>query len=110
VEAERVSVLVSALSFEFLMQGGDVAAFSSPQQAAVRKGMKNQPIPADWESNQRLPMPVDMILAIRDKNILPEASWEQRATAVGIILAFCCLLRPSEYLTKTKSDNHVMLA
>jgi hypothetical protein len=55
-------------------------------------------------------MPVDMILAVRDKNIRPGASWEQRATAVGIILAFSCLLRPSEYLSKTKSDKHVLLA
>jgi hypothetical protein len=69
VGAERASALVSALSFEFLMRGGDMEAFKSPQLAAVRKGMANQPLPDDWESSQRLPTPVDMIIAVRDKNI-----------------------------------------
>jgi hypothetical protein len=109
VGAERASALVFALGHCFMTRGVDTAAFHSPQLAAVRKGMANQPLPDDWESNQRLPMPVDMILAVRDKNIKPGALWEQRATAVGIILAFCCLLRPSEYLVKTKSNKHVLL-
>jgi hypothetical protein len=108
--AERASGLFSGLSFSFMMREGDLAAFESAQLEAVQKGMRNEPLPANWESSQRLPMPVDMILAIRNKNIGPDASWEQQATAVGIVLAFCCLLRPFEYLVKTKSDKHMLLA
>jgi hypothetical protein len=68
VGAERASALVSALGHFFMTRGGDTAAFHSPQLAAVRKGMANQPLPDDWESNQRLPMPVDMMKS--DKHVL----------------------------------------
>lgn len=101
---------MSALQYEFLIRDADLRAFDSPQLAAVRKGMYKQPLPVDWESGQSLPMPVEMTLRIREENSCPGATMQQQATAVGIVLAFCCLVRPSEYLHNTNSNAHILKA
>jgi hypothetical protein len=107
--AERVSWMLSALRFCFTCRGGELEAFRTLHLKAFRAGLSKQPLPVDWQSGSRLPTPLDMAHRIHT-NMGSKPGWRERACAVGIVLAYCCLLRPSEYLTKTSSDKHVLRA
>jgi hypothetical protein len=107
--SDRVSQQISALKFCFLAKKGCVEGFASPQLSALRKGLSNQPLPKGWEPKSRLPTPLDQAMDVHSEYENSKV-WEEKAKAVGIALGYCLLLCPSEYLTHTKHDRHVLKA
>jgi hypothetical protein len=107
--SDRVSAQISALKFCVLAKGGQVDGFYSPQLTAMRQGLRNQPLPEGWEPSSRLPTPLDMAMQVH-QDLHQSRDMEDKATAVAWVMAYCLLLRPSEYLTHTKHDRHVLRA
>jgi hypothetical protein len=108
--ADRISQQISALRHEIIRRNGDLSAFNTPHLAALRRGLFNQPLKVGFVSSRRVPSTLEMILYVFDTNTHTSATWEQSAIATAIVLGFCCLLRPSEYLSHTGSDCHVLTA
>jgi hypothetical protein len=106
---DRVSQQISALRFCVLDRGGKIEGFDSPQLTALRKGLSNQPLPPGWESRSRLPTTLDMAIDVHTV-CKDSTDLETKAVSVAMVLAYCVLLRPSEYCTHTKHDRHVLRA
>jgi hypothetical protein len=108
--AARVSAQISGLAFGFQFGGGAREPFESTYLKAFRQGLYKQPLPPGRKPRSRVPTSLDMIMDYHDANSGNESPMLKRALCTGMALAYCCLLRPSEYLTHTKHDQHVLLA
>jgi hypothetical protein len=85
------------------------AAWYSDHLALVRRGVARQHSEITPGSNRRLPFTLEMVLYIYRK--FHRSRFTHRcARAAAIVFAFCCLLRPSEYLWGTQSNIHVLTA
>jgi hypothetical protein len=109
LNADRVIQQLSALKYQFAIRDGPVNAWSSDHLALVRRGLSHQPIPPGQESHRRLPVTLEMVLYIYNNYNTSHLVY-RRARAAAIILSFCCLLRPSEYLWGTRTNTHVLTA
>jgi hypothetical protein len=112
LSAARVVHQLTALRYMFLIRGGDIESFASPHVSAVRRGLLNQPPHTDRAvtvARRRLPVTLEMVLYIYNRVHNP-LTLERLARRAAIILAFCCLFRPSEYLWGTRSNRHVLTA
>jgi hypothetical protein len=108
--SDRVSAQISALKYEVTIRVGYLRPFDNLYLKAVQKELANQPLKQGFEPHRRVPSTLEMILHIFDENTPHQATWQQSAITTGVAIAFCCLLRPSEYLSHTGSDCHVLRA
>jgi hypothetical protein len=110
LSANRTCEQDSALKFEFAQRDGPLEPFKGERLKILKKGLRRMPLPDGWESSQRLPVPLDMVITVHKCNAAPSCTMKESALSVAVVIAFCCLLRPSEYLTHTKHDDHVLRA
>lgn len=111
MSAEAVSQTLSALRYKFRCLLCDTTAFDHPQLLACRKALLLDPAAFHGAPRQTLPATLEMIHSI--VNHFDTASRHKRIVAVAAVLAFCCLLRPSEYCrTQSAEDGtrHVLRA
>jgi hypothetical protein len=111
LSAESISQHLSALNYHFRRLYCDSAAFQDPQLLACKRAIFLDPRGFRGTSRQTLPATLEMVQDIIDHFNRP--SPHKRIVAVATALAFCCLLRPSEYLdtrTRKNSTAHILRA
>lgn len=95
LSAESVTGHMSALRYHFRRHYCDSPAFENPQVLACKKAVFLDPMAYRPSSRQTSPATLAMVESIIAHFTRP--SLHKRVVAVATALAFCCLLRPSEY-------------
>lgn len=111
MSAEAVSQTLSALRYKFRCLLCDTTAFEDPQLVACRRALYLDPSAFRGAPRQTLPVTLEMVDSIANHFTTP--SRHKRIIAVAAILAFCCLLRPSEYCRTQEAEDgarHVLRA
>jgi hypothetical protein len=107
--ADNVKKHLTALKYHFLQRRCNVAVFNWAELTALRSGLTRQPVIGEEVSSRRLPFTMEMVRDVFGMyHTDPRLS--NRAYAVAVVLSFCCLLRPSEYLAGTATTTHVLKA
>jgi hypothetical protein len=96
---------LSALRYQFAIRNGPTNAWHSDHLSLVRRGLARQPATTTPGANRRLPFTLEMVLYIYRK-YCNSRFFHRRARAAAVVFAFCCLLRPSEYLWGTQNNVH----
>jgi hypothetical protein len=110
MKPDRVLFMLSALKYNLSTRSMSVEVWhSSTLLDAVRRGLARQPTSGTATSNRRLPATQEMVLLIHDT--CKHSHYPvRRARAAAVILAYCCLFRPSEYLYDSGPRPHILLA
>ncbi|KAJ1437686.1 hypothetical protein B484DRAFT_392647 [Ochromonadaceae sp. CCMP2298] len=106
----RVQHEIAALRFHFIARRADTRAFSAEHIKAIRRGLTLAEPEGPQVLHRRLPVTFEMVLHIYH-DYSHRSTPYRRASAAAMILSFCCLFHPSEYLWGTKSGaRHVLKA
>jgi hypothetical protein len=109
LKAANVKKHLTALKYQFITRRCNAQVFDWAELTTIRSGLTRQPISDAHISRRRLPFSVSMVSAVY-RAYAHSRLLSQRANAVAVVLGFCCLLRPSEYLVGTQHDDHVLRA
>lgn len=93
--AEATSGHLSALRFHFRRYFCRTEVFDDPQLAACKRALYLDPAAFHGQRRQAAPVPLELVESILSHFGTP--ALQKRIIAVATALAFCCLLRPSEY-------------
>jgi hypothetical protein len=109
LRAANVKQHLTALKYQFITRRCNAQVFNWVELTTIRIGLTRQPISDAHISKRRLSFTMSMVKSVykiyADSTRL--AQWEN---AVAVVLGFCCLLRPSEYLVGTQHNDHVLRA
>lgn len=109
--AEATSGHLSALRFHFRRFFCRTDVFDDPQLAACKRTLYLDPAAFRGNCRQAAPVPLEMVETIISHFGVPAP--QKRVIAVATALAFCCLMRPSEYCNTgpdVTTANHVIRA
>jgi hypothetical protein len=109
LKAANVKQHLTALKYQFITRRCNAQVFDWAELTTICSGLTRQPISDAHISKRRLPFSMSMVRAVY-KAYANSRHLSQRANAVAVVLGFCCLLRPSEYLVGTQHDDHVLRA
>lgn len=101
--AEATSGHLAGLRYHFKCRFCAVDAFDSPHLKACRRALFLDPEAYHPPKRQTLPMTLEMVLSLTRHFTSP--SLRKRIIVVATALAFCCLLRPSEYCQPQPGEN-----
>jgi hypothetical protein len=106
----RIQHEMAALRFQFITRRADIAAFQAEHIKAIRRGLTQTEPEGPQVLHRRLPVTLEMVLHIYH-DYSHRSTPYRRASAAAMIMSFCCLFRPSEYLWGTRSGaRHVLKA
>lgn len=109
LKAANVKQHLTALKYQFITRRCNAQVFNWAELTTIRSGLTRQPIDDAHVSRRRLPFSMSMVSAVYSM-YTHSRLLSERANAVAVVLGFCCLLRPSEYLVGTEHDDHVLRA
>ena len=111
LSAETVVGHLSGLGFHFRSAGCDTAPLTSKRALACRRALFKDPAAFRAHTRQALPATFSMVESIVRHFDRP--ALRKRIIAVAAALAFCCLLRASEYCQTSNApdaDTHILRA
>lgn len=109
--AESSKYHLTALKYHLRSAGCNTEAFENPQLQACKRAIMIDPQAYHGKRKQVLPIPLDCVESIVQH--FESGGMRKRIIAVAAALAFCCLMRPSEYCcttNKPNADKHVIRA
>ena len=107
--AKSVASTLSALAYHFRCAVCSTQAFTDPILTACKHALVLDPARQPRSPKRALPLTLAMVEYLLRKYNGSGCEKGMRMYATTVVLAFCCLLRPSEYC-RTRSDSHVLRA
>lgn len=107
--ARSVAATMSALAYHFRCAIHHTAAFSDPILTSCKHALMLDPARQPRSPKRAVPITLAMLEYAVKRYSSPSTGRSQRIFATALVLAFCCLLRPSEYCA-TRTNLHVIRA
>jgi hypothetical protein len=107
--ANTVSSSMSALAYHFHCRLSTTTAFTDPVLRATKRALHLNPDHQPRTKKQALPATLNMVETLVRQFSTELTNLPNILVATALIMAFCCLLRPSEYCL-TRQDKHVIRA
>ena len=105
LSSEYTSQLMSGLRYQFKLRCIPSEVFANPFLKACKSGLAKDPTKAPTRKRRTLPMSLNMVDAMVNAYNPLTAPLEDGLLGMGVILAFGCLLRPSEFCEGTRTDH-----